>query len=210
MDHTLEQIADRIKSAKSVAIFTHMRPDGDAIGSALALSAALDFLKIPNQVCVETDIPSNLAFLDGIGKVRKKPTEEFDLLVLVDCSDEQRLGQLAETYYIARKKKIVSVNIDHHVSNTRFAKCNFVRKCSANCMNMATLIEHLGAPFDKKTAEYLLVGLLTDSGNFSHDDVGEETLLLAAKLVKARISAITIICRSSVSPNSVLRCLQER
>lgn len=185
MDHTLEQIADRIKSAKSVAIFTHMRPDGDAIGSALALSAALDFLKIPNQVCVETDIPSNLAFLDGIEKIRKKPRAEFDLLVLVDCSDEQRLGQLAEAYYIARKKKIVAVNIDHHISNTRFAKCNFVRKCAANCMNMATLIEYLGAPFDKKTAEYLLVGLLTDSGNFSHDDVTEETLQLAAKLVKA-------------------------
>ena len=52
-------------------------------------------------------------------------------------------------------------------------------------MNMATLIEYLGAPLDKNIAEYLLIGLLTDSGNFSHDDVTEEALHLAAKLVKA-------------------------
>lgn len=181
----MEQIANRIKQAKSVAIFTHMRPDGDAFGSALALSSALDYLNIPNQVCVESDIPSNLSFIEGIEKVTKKPEGEFDLLVTVDCSDEQRLGQLQEVFFQAKRKKIDTVNIDHHVSNTHFAKYDFVRKCSANCMNIATLIEYLGAPFDKKTAEYLLIGLLTDSGNFSHDDVCEETLLLAAKLVKA-------------------------
>ena len=185
MDYTLEQIANRIKSAKSVVIFTHMRPDGDAFGSALALSSALNYLKTPNQVCVETEIPYNLAFIKDIEKVQKQPKGEFDLLITVDCSDEQRLGALSEEYFIAKRKKIDTINIDHHISNTRFAKYNFVENCSANCMHIATLIEYLGAPFDKQTAEYLLMGLLTDSGNFSHDDVNEQTLNLAAKLVKA-------------------------
>ncbi len=181
----MEQIAKRIRQANRVAIFTHMRPDGDAIGSALALSAALDFLKTPNQVCVETEIPSNLAFVEGVEKIVKKPRGEYDLLIVVDCSDEQRLGALSEEYFIAKRKKIDVINIDHHVSNTRFGKYDFVQNCSANCMHIATLIEYLGVPFDKKIAEYLLLGLLTDSGNFSHDDVTEETLLLGAKLVKA-------------------------
>ena len=181
----MEQIAKRIRQANRVAIFTHMRPDGDAIGSALALSAALDFLKTPNQVCVETEIPSNLTFVEGVEKIVKKPRGEYDLLIVVDCSDEQRLGALSEEYFIAKRKKIDVINIDHHVSNTRFGKYNFVQNCSANCMHIATLIEYLGVPFDKKIAEYLLLGLLTDSGNFSHDDVTEETLLLGAKLVKA-------------------------
>lgn len=183
MDCTLEQIAGRIKRAKNVAIFTHMRPDGDALGGALALSSVLDFLKTPNQVCVETDIPSNLTFINGVEKIRKTPEGEFDLLVMLDCSDEQRLGALSEAYFLAKRKKIDTVNIDHHISNTRFAKYNFVKTCSANCMHVATLIEYLGAPFDQKTAEYLLIGLLTDSGNFSHDDVSAETLNLAATLV---------------------------
>ena len=185
MDFTLQQIATRIKQAKRVLIMTHMRPDGDAFGSALALSAALDFFNIPNQVCDESDIPSNLTFMEGIEKVSKTPQGNFDLVVTVDCSDEQRLGGLSEDFYLAKRKKIDTVNIDHHISNTRFAKYNFVEECAANCMHMATLIEYMGAPFDKKTAECLLVGLLTDSGNFSHDDVKEKTLLLAAKLVKA-------------------------
>ena len=182
---TLQQIAERIKSAKSVLIMTHMRPDGDAFGSSLALSAALDFFKTPNQVCVESDIPSNLAFLNGIEKVQKTPTMAYDLLITVDCSDEQRLGALSDEFSAAKRKKIDTINVDHHISNTRFAKYNYVRECAANCMNMATLIEYMGAPFDKKTAEYLLLGLLTDSGNFAHDDVSEETFTLAAKLAKA-------------------------
>lgn len=181
----MEQIAKRIRQANRVAIFTHMRPDGDAIGSALALSVALDFLKTPNQVCVETEIPSNLTFVEGVEKIVKKPRGEYDLLIVVDCSDEQRLGALSEEYFIAKRKKIDVINIDHHVSNTRFGKYDFVQNCAANCMHIATLIEYLGVPFDKKIAEYLLLGLLTDSGNFSHDDVTEETLLLGAKLVKA-------------------------
>ena len=185
MDFTLQQIATRIKQAKRVLIMTHMRPDGDAFGSALALSAVLDFFNIPNQVCDESDIPSNLTFMEGVEKVSKTPQGNFDLVVTVDCSDDQRLGGLSEDFYLAKRKKIDTVNIDHHISNTRFAKYNFVEECAANCMHMATLIEYMGAPFDKKTAECLLVGLLTDSGNFSHDDVKEKTLLLAAKLVKA-------------------------
>lgn len=182
---TLQQIAEKIKRAKKVAIFAHMRPDGDAYGSALALSRALDIFGIENQVCIETATPSNLAFIDGIDKVKKSPQGEYDLLVTVDSSDEQRLGALSDEFLRAKRKKIDTVNVDHHISNTRYAKYNYVRECAANCMNIAQLIAYLGVSLDKKIAEYLLIGLLTDSGNFSHDDVTEETLTLAAKLVAA-------------------------
>ena len=185
MDCTLEEIAKRIKRAKNVAIFTHMRPDGDAFGSALALSRALDILGVANEVCVETDIPSNLAFVEGIDKVQKAPSREYDLLVTVDCSEVQRLGALSDEFLHAQRKKIDTINVDHHISNPGYAKYNFVRECSANCMNVAALITYMGVSFDKKTAQYLLLGLLTDSGNFSHDDVTEETLSMAAKLVAA-------------------------
>ncbi len=165
-------------------MLTHMRPDGDAYGSALALSCALETCRIPYQVCNESEIPSNLAFLSGLERISNKPTGEFDLIVTLDCSDTERLGDLQE-YFLSAKRKIDTVNIDHHISNTRFAAYNYVEQCSANCMNVAKLISYMVAPFDKKTAEYLLLGLLTDSGNFSHDDVTEETLALAAELVKA-------------------------
>ena len=181
---SLQQIAKRIKQAKSVVIFTHMRPDGDAFGCAFSLSCALDFLGIDNRIYVESEVPSNLRFVPNIDSVEKFPKQEFDLLVTVDCSDVARLGALSDDFLRATRKKIDTVNIDHHISNTRFATYNFVRTCAANCMNVAALIKYLGAPIDKKTAEYLLLGLLTDSGNFSHDDVDEEAFLLAAELIK--------------------------
>ena len=182
---TLDGIATLLKGATRVVILSHMRPDGDAIGCSLALSAALDNIGVDNVVCNETGVPSNLRFIEGTEKIVEKPKGDYDVIVALDCADDQRLGALAETFYIAKNKRIVTVNLDHHVSNTRYAKHNYVRCCAANCMNVAALIEYMGATFDKKTAEYLLVGLLTDSGNFSHDDVDEETFSLAAKLVKA-------------------------
>lgn len=180
--HTLQQIAERIKQAKNAVIFMHMRPDGDAFGSGLALSRALDTLKIPNQVCVESAIPSNLAFLKGLDKVQKEPVGDYDLLITVDCSDEARLGILTDEFFRAKRKKITTINVDHHISNTLYADYNYVRECSANCMNIALLIEALGVALDKATAEYLYTGLLTDSGNFAHDDVSEETFALASTL----------------------------
>ena len=180
--HTLQQIAQLIKKSKNVVIFTHMRPDGDAFGSALSLAFALDKLQIPNQVCVESDIPSNLAFLKHLDRVQKTPVGDFDTLIMVDCSDEARLGILTDEFLRAKRKKITTINVDHHISNTLFADYNYVRECSANCMNMAKLIDELGVELDKTMAEYLYTGLLTDSGNYAHDDVTEETFALASRL----------------------------
>ncbi len=185
MENSLKQIADRLRRAKSVAIFSHMNPDGDAIGSALSLSHALESLGIKTQVCIESELPSNLQFVEGLEKITKVPTSAYDLLVCVDCSEVQRLGALSEEFFLAKRKKIDTVCIDHHISNHGFCTYDFVQSCAANCMHISTLISYMGIAFDKITAEYLLLGLLTDSGNFSHDDVGEECFLLGAQLVKA-------------------------
>lgn len=182
MNVSLLEIAEKLKKAKSVAILSHTRPDGDAYGSSLALSRALSAIGVENRVYNDSDVPSNLAFLTELNAVRKKVTEEAEVYVALDCADEARLGDLAQTFRIAGRK-FVTINIDHHVSNQRYAKYNFVRNCASNCLNIYQLISYMGAPIDKKTAEFLLMGILADSGNFSHDDVTEETLSVAAKLV---------------------------
>ncbi len=183
---SVEQIAEKIKSAKKVAIFTHVRPDGDALGSSFALSLALDFLNIENDIYNESPMPSNLSFLPNLDRVQNNlKDKDYDLYIALDNADLSRLGVFASVFERAERKNIVTLNIDHHVSNPSYARYNFVRDCAANCMNVARLIETLGVPMSESIAEYLLTGLLTDSGNFSHDDVTEECFLLAAKLVKA-------------------------
>ena len=184
MNVTLQEIAEKLKKSKRVAIFTHMRPDGDAYGSSLALSSALTNLGIENCVLNEAGPPSNLTFVEGVFEVRQTLPFDADTYVAVDNAELSRLGALSDTFARGKGKK-VTINVDHHISNTRYAEFNFVRECAANCMNMYDLVAALGAPLDKKTAEYLLTGLLTDSGNFSHDDVTEETLSIAARLVGA-------------------------
>ncbi len=190
--NTIEEIATAIQHLKSAVIFTHMRPDGDTLGSALALSRALTLLKIPNEVLNEGELPARFACLAGAARVKKTPSLDAEGYILVDVSDAGRLGELKDLYLRTARRK-VTVNIDHHVSNARFAAFNYVRPAASNCENIALLLEALGVPFDEEICSALLAGLVTDSGSFSHDDVTGETLRLAARCVEggASIEKIT-------------------
>ncbi len=188
---SLREIADKIKQVKSAIIFTHTRADGDTIGSGMSLYYALQGLNIPCQVVNDGVIPEKFSFLKDIDKIVKEPTLDAEAYIAVDCSDEARLGILSDTFLFGKRKKI-TFNIDHHVSNTRYAQYNFVNPCAANCQNMANLIALMGVTFTKEIADYLFLGLLTDSGNFSHNDVTGETFRIAGELADAGADVDTI------------------
>ncbi len=177
--NTVAEIANVLKRLKSAVIFTHTRPDGDTLGSGLALSRALSILKIENEVVNDCDIARKFLFLEGAENIRKTPTLDAEAYICVDASDEQRLGELSTTFLRGAKNKI-TVNLDHHVSNTRFCRYNFVRDRSSNCENICELILAMGVSLDKQMATVLLAGMVTDSGAFSHSDVNGESLRLAA------------------------------
>jgi len=187
----MKEIAEILKASKGVTIFTHMRPDGDAIGSALSLYLALSSLGIPCEVVDESDIPPKFYYFPIVSVIKKRPEHDYPVFVAVDSSDEGRFGALSDVFTAAERKKI-TINIDHHVSNTRYAKYNYVRHCSANCENMLALYDEMGVALTKEIAEMLMFGLLTDSGNFTHDDVDENTFLVAARLVKAGANVCNI------------------
>ena len=183
--NTLSEIADILKCLKSASIFTHMRPDGDAVGSALALRRAFLLRGIPAEVINEGEIPEKFSFLEGAGEIRRAPVLDGEGYICVDSSDEARLGLAQSAFLAGAKRGKVTVNIDHHVSNTRYCKYNFVRPRASNCENMAELVRLMGVKPDKLLAEYLLMGMVTDSGAFSHGDVNGETLRAAADVVDA-------------------------
>lgn len=178
--NTLQEIADVIKTLKSAVIFTHLRPDGDTLGSAMALSRALFMLGIQNEVVNEGDIPEKFLIFEGMDKIVKTPTLDAQGYICVDTSDEARLGYAQPVFLSGVKKGKVTINIDHHVSNARFCKYNFVRPRSSNCENMAELVQLLGVKPDKLLATYLMMGMVTDSGAFSHSDVNGDTFRAAA------------------------------
>ena len=185
---SLQEIAEVIKGLKSAVIFTHTRPDGDCLGSGLALYFALKQLNIPCEICNDSDIPDKFSFVFGISEIKKTPTMDADGYICVDSADEKRLGCLEEALQRAMRNKKITVNIDHHISNTKYAKYNFVRAMSSNCQNMTELMLLLGVTIDERIATPLFMGMLTDSGGFSHSDVNGDTFRAAGRVVDAGVN----------------------
>ena len=178
--NTIEEIAGIIKNIKSAVIFTHTRPDGDTLGSAMALSRALFMLGIKSIVVNDGEIPEKFLFLPLASKIKRTVDLDAEAYICVDASDENRLGELNKTFLKGAAKGKITVNIDHHISNTRYCKYNFVRERASNCENIAELIRVLGVTPDKEIGDYLMAGMVTDSGGFSHGDVNGDTFREAA------------------------------
>ena len=178
---TLREIADKLKTVKSATIFCHMRPDGDTLGSAMGLKGLLEKCGIESEIVCESPVPSKFMFISGMDKILSAPSLDGEAYIAVDVSEEMRLGALSGLFSKAKKIKF---NIDHHVSNTRFGDYYYVNECAANCENIAALADALGVEIDEHTANCILLGISSDSGNFAHKNVTENTFLTAAKLTK--------------------------
>ncbi len=178
---TITEIASKIKSLKSALIFSHARPDGDTIGSATALRNALISLGINADLVCDSAIPEKFSFIDGVEYylTPDKITKEYDGFIAVDCSVPS-MFQGAYTLFTKNKN---TFNIDHHVSNAKYAKYNYVYDNSSNSENVYELIEALGVDITEEMANSLLLGIVTDTGNFAHSNTTEKTLKCASNLV---------------------------
>ncbi len=185
---SISELSSKIKQEKSVALFCHIRPDGDTLGSALALSRALKNLGIRAQVFCDDVVPSRFFFLEAVNEVKIEIDGEYSAYIAIDCADITRLGKFYENF--ARHKNTYS--IDHHVSNPRYAKINYVFDNSSNCENVLALIEEMGATIDRDIANLIAMGIMTDTGNFRHKNVSANTMYSAGKMVEKGADLNTI------------------
>ncbi|MBO5068213.1 MAG: bifunctional oligoribonuclease/PAP phosphatase NrnA [Clostridia bacterium] len=176
----IKDLAEKLLKETSVALFCHIRPDGDTLGSALALKKALDALNIKANVFCNDQVPSRFFFLKEASLVKTELDGEYSAFVAIDCADISRLGCFGDAF--SRHKNTYS--IDHHISNTRYAKNNYVVDNSSNCENILDLICVLNAPISKEIANLLAMGIMTDTGNFRHKSVTEKTFASASVLVE--------------------------
>ena len=175
----LTQFCEKLNMFSNYAIICHVRPDGDAVGSALALKLGLNSLGKNADIFCEDEIPEKFFFIEGMSEFSVFPNKEYDAVISVDCADEGRIGTLFEFY----KKHKFTFNIDHHVSNTKYAKENLVIDSASNCENIYAVLKELNAKIDTKIANALLLGISTDSGQFSHQNLTSSPFLVAADLV---------------------------
>lgn len=180
MNNTLQEISSQLKSAKKIAIFCHARPDGDALGGSLALYLALKSAGKTVCMCCEDRPPEKFSFLPVMKEVKNELVKtDYDLFLSVDCADISRLGKFGKNY---AEFKGVTINIDHHISNGGYGKLNYVEVCPASCEIITLLFLYAGVEVTKDIANLLMLGLITDSGNFTHLDVSERTFKTAGIL----------------------------
>jgi phosphoesterase RecJ-like protein len=174
-----------LEAAQSVYITCHVMPDGDAIGSLLALGLALKRLgKICTIACPDP-VPAKYGFLAGAHDVVSQPPGAEQVIVTVDVSDINRLGALYDETSFGRRPVI---NVDHHTTNTRFGTVNLVQPLPSTAEIVYALLRRLKAPTDRDVAAALLTGLLTDTRGFRTGNVTARQLRTAIALMGAGAS----------------------
>lgn len=187
---TLKEIADKLNNKKKIAIFAHIRPDGDALGSAFALKLALNKAGKVAEVLCDGKTPEKFLLLnERYGELKTESDGDYDCYFAVDVSDLARLGKFSREFEKAKE----TFCVDHHVSNTGFAKYTFVRETASDSENVYELIKLLGVKADKEIASFLLTGIVTDTGAFSHKNVRPETLETAGELMSFGVDLNGII-----------------
>ena len=180
----IDLIRKRIEEAEEIAIFAHIRPDGDSVGSVLALGWALTDMGKKVQYVCEDPIPERYRFLFQFNENGKDPfisaPQNPDCYILPDISSPDRAGQ----YFLKRPELTPDIGIDHHVSNHGFCKLNWIESDTpAACAVITGLFRLMGVPMTKRISSALLCGIITDTNSFTNSDVTADSLRAAADLI---------------------------
>jgi phosphoesterase RecJ-like protein len=186
------QIGEVFQNHQSFVLISHVRPDGDAIGSQLALGFSLMAAGKTVRLVNEDGLPENLSFMPGSEKIEQPPPEPLDVEVAIalDTATKPRLGDRA--LHAASKAK-VWLNIDHHVSNPKYGDLNLIDSTSpATGQILYQLIIALGLPLPPETRDAIYVAVSTDTGSFQYPSTTARTYEMAADLIHRGLDVGTI------------------
>ena len=187
------EIKDRLGAAKKIVIASHVRPDGDAIGSLLGLGLALHDAGKSVQMILGDGVPSSFKYLEGSKFIEKEPKGTHDTFITVDCADFKRTGSIFQNFGQP------DINIDHHKTNEKFGKINLIE--AEEVATSAILTNYLpawGLTITKPIAAALLTGIITDTLGFRTSNITPEALRQAATLMETGVDMPEIYMRSLV------------
>jgi len=175
----LQQVRQRLEGAQRILIASHVRPDGDAVCSVLGLGLALQAQDKQVQMVLADGVPAGFEHLAGVEQIVRRAASPVDLVVSVDAAAPDRMGGALSGFSQA------DINIDHHVTNTRFATINIIDPGSvATCAMLAEAFPELGLSFSPAVVDALLTGLLTDTMGLHTSNMNPQALRIAADLVE--------------------------
>jgi phosphoesterase RecJ-like protein len=179
----LHQVVGLIESKRRFAITSHIRPDGDSLGSSLGLFWLLRALDKEVEVIMRDDVPHAYAKLPGAEMVRVTPRVDrgYDAVFVIECSDITRPG------LVDLEKQLV-VNIDHHSTTALFGDINWIDSTASAVGEMIyNLCKALGVRVTREIAECVYTALITDTGSFHYSNTSERTFKVASELVRAGV-----------------------
>jgi phosphoesterase RecJ-like protein len=186
-------IKERLDKSKNVVIASHIRPDGDAIGSLLGLGLALRDAGKSVQMVLVDGLPSSFRHLEGSELIVKEPTGEHDTFITVDCADFKRVGKIFENFGQP------DINLDHHKTNENFGRLNLIE--AEEVATAAILARHLpqwGYKITKAIAAALLTGIVTDTLGFRTSNTNPSALRLCALLMETGVDMTDLYMKALV------------
>jgi len=199
----MEKIIRHLKKSENVLLISHVNPDGDAVGSLLAMGFALEALKKDTTLYNESRIPAVYRFLPGAERIFSKSDirklgRAYDTAIILDCGDLQRIGdaELDIPPFVKRQDEFsrsdadfkfqvsTVINIDHHVTNTRFGDLNLVDPAAcATAEIVCDLIKAMSVPIDKSIAACIYTGIFTDTGSFRFSNTNKAAFEICDQMV---------------------------
>jgi len=187
MTETIQNILAEIRAGSSFLVTTHESPDGDAIGSSLALASFLR--KIGKEVCVHyrDPVPELYAFLPGSDTVLPHiPDRDFDVAFVLDIGELRRAGE--EFCAFTRAGRVV--NLDHHLTSENFGDYNIIDPvAAATGILVHRIAAAYGYPLDLETALCIYVAIITDTGSFRYSNANREAFTIAGEMIECGVNA---------------------
>lgn len=190
----MEQILKHIKTSQQILVASHAEPDGDCLGSLVALGLALKKLDKTITLYNPSPIPAVYRFLPGVEHIAKqiKEAKEYDLAIVLDCGDIVRVG---EDSSVVDQIPMV-INIDHHVSNTGFGDVQLIdTDACATAEIVYRLINALQIPFDRAIATGIYLGILTDTGSFRFSNTNPAAFAISKAMIDIGVEPHTVAQR---------------
>jgi phosphoesterase RecJ-like protein len=196
----LQQTAAAIRSRQRFVIVSHVRPDGDAVGSQMAMAHALRALGKDVRVVSRDLAPPPLQVFPGVSEIEivDRVDDPGDAVIVMESGDLLRTG-------VAGLEQGFVINIDHHVGNSMFGAINWFDVSAAACGEMVfDLVRELGVPLSHDIAVHLYVAILTDTGSFHHSNITPRTFEICRECVAAGVSP-AVVARSVYDSNNLGR-----
>jgi phosphoesterase RecJ-like protein len=186
----MDSIIRQLKNSRHILVVSHTNPDGDAIGSLIAAGLVLKALNKKTTLYNESPIPAVYRFLPHVDHVvRKIEKSAYDLAVILDCSDLDRVGKAVSDV----KQIPLIVNIDHHITNTNFGHIQLVdTSACATSEIVYRLIKQAGVPLDKSIATAIYTGILTDTGSFRFSNTTRAAFAICEEMLDLGVDPYNI------------------